>query len=86
MTTRLALFRTTKFHERNRDELSVGPTSYVLSGARHAAGFETHVAGRITPDGEVYGSYAWIPDARVDRASSTLGTRRSRARSSRRTS
>jgi catecholate siderophore receptor len=74
VTTRLALFRATKFNERNRDELSVGPTNYVLSGQRHAAGFEVDIAGRITPEWEVYASYAFIPDAKVDVASSVLGT------------
>ena len=73
-TLRLALFHATKFNERNRDETSVGPTNYVLSGQRHAAGIEVDIAGRITPQWEVYGSYAFIPDAEVDKASSVLGT------------
>ncbi|MBX3635790.1 MAG: TonB-dependent receptor [Rubrivivax sp.] len=73
-TLRLALFHATKLNERNRDEESVSPTSYVLSGQRHAAGLEIDVAGRITPRWEVYISYAWIPDAKVDKASSVLGT------------
>lgn len=73
-TLRLALFHATKYNERNRDEDSVDPTSYVLSGERHAAGFEVDLAGRITPQWEVYLSYAWIPDAEVDKASSVNGT------------
>lgn len=73
-SVRLALFHATKYNERNRDEESVSPTNYVLSGQRHAAGFEIDVAGRITPAWEVYVSYAWIPDAAVDKASSVLGT------------
>lgn len=73
-TVRLALFHATKYNERNRDEESVTPTSYVLSGQRHAAGFEIDVAGRITPAWEVFVSYAWIPDAEVDKASAVLGT------------
>ncbi|KPF43286.1 TonB-dependent receptor [beta proteobacterium AAP51] len=73
-TVRLALFHATKYNERNRDEESVSPTSYVLSGQRHAAGFEIDVAGRITPKWETFVSLAWIPDAEVDRASSVLGT------------
>ena len=73
-TLRLALFHATKTNERNRDEESVSPTNYVLSGQRHAAGLEIDVAGRITPAWEVYVSYAWIPDAEVDKASSVLGT------------
>ena len=46
----------------------------MLSGERHAAGIEVDIAGRITPEWEVFGSYAFIPDAEVDKASSVLGT------------
>lgn len=73
-TVRLALFHATKYNERNRDEESVSPTNYVLSGQRHAAGLEVDVAGRLTPAWEVFVSYAWIPDAEVDKASAVLGT------------
>jgi catecholate siderophore receptor len=73
-SVRLALFHATKYNERNRDEDSVSPTNYVLSGQRHAAGVEVDVSGRITPAWDVYVSYAWIPDAEVDKASSVLGT------------
>ncbi len=73
-TLRLALFHATKYNERNRDDTSVSPTNYVLSGQRHAAGIEMDVAGRITPKWEAYVSMAWIPDAEVDKASSVLGT------------
>jgi catecholate siderophore receptor len=38
----------------------------VLSGKRHAAGFELDLAGRLTPKWEVFGSYSFIPVARVD--------------------
>jgi catecholate siderophore receptor len=74
LSTRVALFHTTKYNERNRDEESVNPTNYVLSGERHAAGVELDIAGRITPAWEVYASYAWIPSAAVDKASSVNGT------------
>jgi catecholate siderophore receptor len=73
-TLRLALFHATKYNERNRDDESASPTNYVLSGQRHAAGLEIDIAGRITPQWEVYASYAFIPDAEVDKASSVLGT------------
>ena len=72
-TLRLALFHATKYNERNTDETSVSPTNYVLSGQRHAAGLEIDIAGRITPQWEIYGSYAFIPDAEVDKASSVRG-------------
>jgi catecholate siderophore receptor len=73
-TLRLALFHATKYNERNRDEESVSPTNYVLSGQRHAAGIEIDIAGRLTPKWEVFGSYAFIPDAEVDKASSVNGS------------
>jgi catecholate siderophore receptor len=73
-TTRLALFHTTKYNERNRDATSVDACNYVLSGKRHAAGFEVDLAGRLTPRWEVYASYAFIPSARVDSSSGAQGT------------
>lgn len=67
---RLALFHSTKYNERNRDDESVTPTTYLLSGARHAAGLEVDAAGRIGHDWEIYASYAWIPNARIDKGAS----------------
>jgi catecholate siderophore receptor len=64
-STRLAVFRSTKTNERNTDpDLPVT----VLSGKRHVAGFEADITGRLTPQWEVYGSYMWLPVARVDKA------------------
>ncbi|MEW6465454.1 MAG: TonB-dependent siderophore receptor [Pseudomonadota bacterium] len=63
LSTRFALFRTTKLHERNTDPL-VNLTT--LSGRRHVAGFEMDVAGRIGTRWEVYASYMWLPVARID--------------------
>lgn len=71
---RLALFHSTKYNERNRDDESVTPTTYLLSGARHAAGLEVDVAGRIGHDWEIYASYAWIPVARIDKGASDGST------------
>ncbi|MFN3809769.1 MAG: TonB-dependent receptor [Roseateles asaccharophilus] len=73
LSTRLALFHSEKYNERNRDELTVNATNYVLSGARRAAGFELDLAGRITPQWEVFGSYAYIPDAKVTKGSAVNG-------------
>ncbi|MES3016092.1 MAG: TonB-dependent receptor [Pseudomonadota bacterium] len=68
LSTRLALFHSTKFNERNRDSPEGTPlTDYVLSGKRHTAGVELDLAGRITPKWEVFGSYAWIPVAKIDK-------------------
>lgn len=66
-TLRLALFHATKTNERNRDETSVNATNYVLSGQRHATGLEVDLAGRLTPKWEIYLSYAFIPDAEIDK-------------------
>lgn len=68
MSTRVALFHSTKFNERNRDSPDGTPlTDYVLSGKRHTAGVELDLAGRITSAWEVFGSYAWIPVAKIDK-------------------
>lgn len=67
LSTRVALFRTTKFNERNRDSPNGTPiTDYLLSGRRHATGMDLDVAGRISARWEVFGSYTWIPSARID--------------------
>ncbi len=62
-TTRVALFRTTKLHERNTDPLV---NLVTLSGKRHAAGIEIDLTGRPLPGWEVFGSYMWMPVARID--------------------
>ena len=45
----------------------------MLSGQRHAAGIEFDVAGRISPAWEVFASYAYIPDAEVDKGVPAAG-------------
>jgi catecholate siderophore receptor len=72
-TTRLALFHATKKNERNTDP-DTAATRLLLSGKRHTAGFEVDLTGRITPEWEVYGSYMWMPIAKVDEAASTATT------------
>jgi catecholate siderophore receptor len=62
-TTRFALFRSTKLHERNTDPL-VNLTT--LSGRRHVAGAEIDISGRLTPKWEIFGSYMWLPEAHID--------------------
>lgn len=64
VSTRYALFQSTKLHERNTDPLQPGIT--VLSGRRHAAGLEADITGRITPRWEAYGSFMWLPVAKID--------------------
>jgi catecholate siderophore receptor len=64
-TTRLALFYAIKNNERNRDPDSAA-TQNLLSGKRHAAGFEIDVTGKLTREWEIYGSYAFTPIAKID--------------------
>ena len=64
-TTRLALFRSTKKNERNRDPDSAA-TQNLLSGKRHTAGVEIDLTGKLNPDWEVFGSYAYTPVAKID--------------------
>jgi catecholate siderophore receptor len=72
-STRFALFRSTKKNERNTDP-DTAATRLLLSGKRHTAGFEVDLVGRLTPKWEVFGSYTWMPVARVDVASSAVTT------------
>jgi catecholate siderophore receptor len=72
-TTRLAIFRSTKKNERNTDP-DTAATRLLLTGKRHSAGVEVDITGRITPKWEVYGSYMWMPVAKVDKAASTATT------------
>ena len=71
LSVRVALFHSVKTHERNRDTQTTEtqPTAYLLSGERHASGIELDVAGRITPSWEVFASYAFIPEAEIDKGS-----------------
>ena len=64
-TTRLALFYAIKNNERNRDPDSAA-TQNLLSGKRHAAGFEIDITGKLTKELEIYGSYAFTPIAKID--------------------
>ena len=62
--TRYALFQSTKLNERNTDPLQPGVT--VLSGRRHAAGLEADITGRLSPRWEIFGSFMWMPVAKID--------------------
>ena len=64
-TTRLALFHSTKKNERNTDPDTASGRA-LLSGKRHTAGVELDLTGRLTTAWEIYGSYMWMPVARVD--------------------
>ncbi|RZS58443.1 TonB-dependent receptor [Sphaerotilus mobilis] len=77
-TTRIALFRSVKLNERNTDP-DTAATALLLSGKRHAAGLDMDINGRLTKDWDVYLSYMWIPDAKVDVAAPTATTFGNRA-------
>jgi catecholate siderophore receptor len=79
-SARAAIFRTTKLQERNTDPLLTGVVT--LSGKRHASGLELDLTGRLTPDWEVWGSYAWIPSAKIDVAASPVDSERQGSRPS----
>lgn len=70
LSTRAALFHTEKYNERTTDADFAG-TAFLLSGKRHTAGLELDVVGRLTPQWEVYLSYAYTPTARIDAAGTT---------------
>jgi catecholate siderophore receptor len=69
-TTRLALFQSTKYNERNTDPDSAA-TAFLLSGKRHSSGVEIDITGHLSPKWDVFGSYMWMPDAVIDIASPT---------------
>ena len=66
LSTRFAIYRTEKFNERTTDADFAGTTP-VLSGQRHSQGFEADVVGRITSKWEVYVSYSFIQEAKIDK-------------------
>ena len=63
LTSRFAIFRSTKLHERNTDPLV---DLVVLSGKRHAAGFEADFTGRLADGWELFASFMWMPVAKID--------------------
>ncbi len=77
-TTRYAIFQSTKENERNTDP-DTAATRLLLSGKRHATGFEFDITGRLTKEWEIYASYMWMPEAVVDVAASTATTVGNRA-------
>lgn len=62
LSLRTAIYRATKFWERNTDVESSGG---ILSKKRHTDGFELEAAGRITPNWEVFAGWA-LMDAKID--------------------
>lgn len=67
LSLRTAIFRSEKLNERNTD-LAVSIEQNLLTGKRHTDGVELEVAGRLTPQWEVFGGFARL-SANIDRAS-----------------
>ena len=65
-SVRLALFHATKYNERNRDEDSVNATTMCCPAAPRGGHRSRCVRTHHACMG-IYMSYAWIPDAEVDR-------------------
>jgi catecholate siderophore receptor len=68
LSLRTALARTDKYNERNTD-IDTATNSYLLSGRRHTAALEFEVAGRITPQWDVFAGIGFLR-AVIDQAGS----------------
>ncbi|MEO7160286.1 MAG: TonB-dependent siderophore receptor [Polaromonas sp.] len=68
LSLRTALARTDKYNERNTD-IDTASNSYLLSGRRHTDALEFEVAGRITPQWDVFAGIGLLR-AVIDKAGS----------------
>ena len=68
LSLRAALARTEKFNERNTD-IDTANNSYLLSGKRHTHALEFEVAGRITPQWDVFAGLGFL-HAEIDQSGS----------------
>ncbi|MEO7953942.1 MAG: TonB-dependent siderophore receptor [Polaromonas sp.] len=59
LSLRTALARTDKFNERNTD-IDTATNSYLLSGKRHTDALEFEIAGRITPNWDVFAGVGFL--------------------------
>ena len=62
-----AVFYSQKYNERNTDP-DTAAQQELLSGKRHATGMEFNLAGRITPQWEIFWNHTWIPQAEIDKS------------------
>ena len=67
----VAVFRSEKYNERNTDP-DTAAAQELLSGKRHATGMEFNLAGRLTPQWEVFANHTWIPSAKIDKSNVAL--------------
>ncbi|MDB5869911.1 MAG: TonB-dependent siderophore receptor [Polaromonas sp.] len=68
LSFRTALARTEKFNERNTD-IDTANNSYLLSGKRHTDALEFEIAGRITPQWDVFAGVGFLR-AQIDQSGS----------------
>jgi len=68
LSLRTALARTEKYNERNTD-IDTANNSYLLSGKRHTDALEFEIAGRITPQWDVFAGIGFLK-ARIDKSGS----------------
>jgi catecholate siderophore receptor len=74
LSLRTALARTDKFNERSTDTETVpGGTSYLLSGQRHTDSLEFEVAGRITPNWDIFAGMVFMRGV-IDQAGSSAAS------------
>ncbi len=69
LSLRTTLARTDKYNERNTD-VAQATGEYLLSGQRHTDSLEFEVAGRLTPQWDVFGGVAFM-HAVIDKAGSS---------------
>jgi catecholate siderophore receptor len=72
LSLRTSLARTDKYNERNTDVDSAS-NAYLLSGQRHTDALEFEVAGRLTPEWEIFAGLA-LMKARIDQAGSSAAS------------
>jgi catecholate siderophore receptor len=75
LSTRVAVFHSEKYNERNRDP-DTAAVQYLLSGERHAQGMELDFAGKLSPQWELFASWATTWSASIDASvtASEVGT------------
>lgn len=74
LSLRTALARTDKFNERNTDTTTVpGGTAYLLSGQRHTDALEFEIAGRITPNWDIFAGMVFMRGV-IDQAGSSVAS------------
>ncbi|WP_116750077.1 TonB-dependent siderophore receptor [Acidovorax sp. 99] len=67
----VAAFYSQKYNERNTDP-DTAAAQELLSGKRHATGMEFNLAGRLTPQWELFFNHTWIPSAKIDKSNVVL--------------